>query len=79
MITAEIVITGCRHRCIYGLSSRFFRTDGTFESTLDQALRAQSRGITGIQFISALRTIWHLEQTLGSYFIPFLSFSPQTL
>ena len=71
LITAEVVITGCRCRCIDGLSSGFVRANRTVESALDQTLRAQSRGIVGIQFRSALRTIWHFGRIRSSYFMPF--------
>ena len=71
MITAEVVITGCRCRCIDGLSSGFVRAKRTVESALDQTLRAQSRGITGTQFRSALRAVWHLDQSRSSLFYAF--------
>jgi hypothetical protein len=48
LITAELVITGCARRRIDGLGSGFVRANRTIESALDQTLRAQSRGITGI-------------------------------
>ncbi len=62
VITAEVVITVCDGRRIDGLSSGFVRANRTIESALDQTLRAQSRGTTGIQFRSALRAIWHLAE-----------------
>ena len=71
MISAEVVITGCRCRRIDGLSSGFFRANRTIESAQDQTLRAQSGGITGTQFLSALRAVWHLDQSRRTYFTPF--------
>ncbi len=71
MISAEVVITGCRGRCSDGLSSGFVRANRTIESALDQTLRAQSRGTIGIQFGSALRAVWHLDQSRSVYFMPF--------
>src|SRR6266700_3403814 len=60
-LSAEVVITGCRRRCIDGLGSGFVRANGTLESAPDQTLRAQSGGITGTQWISALRAVWHFR------------------
>jgi hypothetical protein len=76
VITAEIVITGCPCRCIDGLSSGFVRANRTIERAQDQTLRAQSGGIAGSQFLSALRAVWHLDQTRRSYFKPFKPFAP---
>ena len=53
---AEVVITG--RRCyLEGLSSGFFCPGQTIESAQDKTLRAQSGGIAGTQFRSALRAI----------------------
>jgi hypothetical protein len=53
---AEVVITG--RRCyLEGLSSGFFCSGQTIESAQDKTLRAQSGGIAGTQFRSALRAI----------------------
>jgi hypothetical protein len=49
----------------------FIRANRTIESAPDQTLRAQSRGIVGTQFCSALRAIWHLGRIRNSYFMPF--------
>ena len=60
MITAEIVISRPPLvACIDGLSSGFVCANRTIESALDQSTGAQSRGITGTQFRSALRAVWH--------------------
>ena len=56
-IQPQIVITGFRCRCIDGLSAGIFPSERTIESALDQTLRAQSRGIVGRQFRSALRAV----------------------
>jgi len=69
-ISAEVVITGCRCRCIDGLSSGFFRANRTIEGAKDQTLMAQSRGIAGTQFRFAPRALWHR---------PILRLSPRTL
>ena len=72
MISTEAsAITGHRCRRIDGLSSGFLRTNRTIESAQDQTLRAQASGITGPQFLSALRAVWHLEQSCRTYFKPF--------
>jgi hypothetical protein len=75
VISAEVVITGWSSRGVNSLSPELVRADGTVESALDQTLRAQSRGITETQFLSALRAVWHLDQSRSSYFMPL----PQTL
>jgi hypothetical protein len=54
-----------------GLSSGLVGANRTIESALDQTLRAQSRRITGTQFLSALRAVWHLDHSRSSYFMPF--------
>jgi hypothetical protein len=59
VITAEIVITGCRSRSINGLSSGLARAKRTIESALDQTLRAKSRGIACFELGTALRTERH--------------------
>jgi hypothetical protein len=59
VITAEVVITSCCGPRIDGLSSEFVRANRTLEGALDQALRAESRGIAGTQPRSAFRAIWH--------------------
>src|SRR5262249_22752655 len=41
------------------------------ESIQDQALRAQSGGITGAQWLSALRAVWHLNHCGRPYFTSF--------
>ena len=71
LITAEVVVTGSRCRCIDGLSFGFFRADRTIESAQDQTLRAQSGGITGTRLLSALRAVWHLDQSGRPYSTPF--------
>jgi hypothetical protein len=73
--TAEIVITGCRCRCIESLRSEFVRPNRTIENALDQAVWAESRGIAGIQFRCALRAIWHFGLICNSYCMPL----PRTL
>jgi hypothetical protein len=70
LITAEVVITGS-YRGVNRLSCVLVRADGTVESALDQTLRAQSRGITETQFLSAVSAVWHLDQSRRSYVMPF--------
>src|SRR5262249_48135731 len=84
LIPAEIVITGCRCRCIDGLGDgSIIRTNRTIKCPSDQTPRAQSGGITGTQFLTALSPGWHLEQSRSSYFSPFareaVTFSPRFL
>jgi hypothetical protein len=71
LITAEVVVTGSRCRS-NGLSCRFFHADRTIEGAQDQTLRAQSGGITGARLLSALRTVWHLDQSRRNLFYAFL-------
>jgi hypothetical protein len=70
VITTEVVITGCRRRCIDSFSSGLFRPKGTIESAQDQAIRTQSSGVAGTQFRFALRAVWHLDQDRSSNFMP---------
>ena len=72
MITAEVVITGCRQG-IYGPGSGFICANRTLENALDQALGAQSAGIVGTQCRSALRAIWHIGPNLQQLFYAFLA------
>jgi hypothetical protein len=55
------------------LSSGFVHASRTLESSLDQTLRAQSRGIIGTQFRFALRAVWHFgpEAVTSSPAIPY--------
>ena len=69
LISAEVVISGCRCGCIDGLSSGSIRPNRTVESALDQAIRAQASGISGTQLRAAMRTIWHLDQSGSSNFM----------
>jgi hypothetical protein len=72
VITAQVVFTNCRCRWIEGLSFEFYRASRTIESALDQTIRAQSRGIAGTQFLSALKAVWHLDQSRSTYSMPFV-------
>lgn len=60
MVSAEVVIAGGHKTSIDRLSCGF-APERTIESSLDQTLRAQSGGIAGIQFLSALRAVCHLR------------------
>jgi hypothetical protein len=67
-ITAEVIFTGSRYYRIDGLTSGLVRAERTIESTEDETLRAQSGGITGARFLSALRAVCHVDQSRNSYF-----------
>jgi hypothetical protein len=70
-ITAEVVVTGSRCRS-NGLSGGIFHADRTIEGAQDQTLRAQSGGIIGARLLSALRTVWHLDQSRRNLFYALL-------
>jgi hypothetical protein len=74
VISAEVVIAGGRACCVDGLSSGFLCAEGRVESALDKTFRAESGRIAGTHFLSALRAVWHLDQSRSSYFT---SFAPE--
>jgi hypothetical protein len=69
VITTEVVLTTCRRGAVDCLSS-IVRANRTVEGALDQVLWTESSGIIGIQFRSALRALWHLDQNRNSHFKP---------
>jgi hypothetical protein len=66
VITAEAVSRSRDY--IDGLSFGFVRANRTVENAQYQALRAQSRGIIGTQFRSALRAVCHVGQICSAPF-----------
>ncbi|MGD0365730.1 MAG: hypothetical protein ABSC93_33010, partial [Bryobacteraceae bacterium] len=73
VISDKVLISGYRGSRVDALSSRCVRTKRTIESALDQALRAQSRGIAGTQLLSALMAACHMNYRVAAYFKPFAS------
>ena len=71
VITAEVVIGESRRQGVNSVNSGVAAAKRTLEHALHQALRAQSRGIIGSQFRSALRAACHRGRFAAPHSSPF--------